>query len=60
MFALTNAAIYVSIVSVLLLDLRVIRPGIPAGTIGHRREGSLDEVQQTEAIVEPDATHNYN
>ncbi len=41
MFALNNAAIYVSIVSVLLLGLRVIRPGILPAQLGISRKGQL-------------------
>ena len=41
MLALTNAAIYVSIVSVLLLSLRVIRPGILPAQLGIGGKGQL-------------------
>jgi len=29
----------------------------PARTVGHRQEGTVDEVQQTQATAEPDAIH---
>ncbi len=58
MLALTNAAIYVSTVLVLLLGLRIIRPGILPAQLGIGGKGQIDEVQQTQAAAEPDATNN--
>ena len=57
MLAMTDSAIRIYGLGSAVRPARYMT-GHPASTVGHRQEGSVDEVKQTQATAEPDATNN--